>query len=79
MSPRNFFVVWPCDENRRNECCKASNNNEGGSEETSRRDQTEVGEQSAERFETTPARSKARTEPISTEKCSHDDRPRPGI
>ena len=28
-------MVWPCDEKRRYECCKASNNNEGGSEETS--------------------------------------------
>ena len=31
----------------------------------------EVDGQSAERFETTPARSKARTEPISMEKGSH--------
>ena len=53
------FVVWPCewpcDEKRRHERCKASNNNEGGREETSRKAQTEVDGQSAERFETTPA------------------------
>ena len=41
---------------------KRSNNDEGGREETSRKAQTEVDGQSAERFETTPARSKARTE-----------------
>ena len=38
--------------------------------------QTEVDGQSAERFETTPARSKARTEPRSMEKGNHGDRPR---
>ena len=37
------------------------NNNAGGREETSRKAQTEVDGQSAERFETTPARPKART------------------
>ena len=41
--------------------------------------QTEVDGQSAERFETTPAQSKAHTEPRSMEKCSHGNRPRTGI
>ena len=72
-------MAWPCNEKRRHEFCKASNNNEGGREETSRKAQTEVDGQSAERFETTPARSKARTEPRSMEKGSHGDRPRTGI
>ena len=27
--PETPFVVWPCDEKRRHERCKASNNNEG--------------------------------------------------
>ena len=52
---------------------------EGGREETSRKAQTEVDGQSAERFETTPARSIARTEPRSMEKDYHGDRPRTGI
>ena len=56
-----------------------SNNDEGGREETSGKAQTEVDGQSAERFETTPARSKARTELRITEKGSHGDRPRTGI
>ena len=38
------------------ERCKASNNNEGGREEPSRKAQTEVDGQSAERSETPPAR-----------------------
>ena len=64
VTQKRLFVVWPCDdEERRNEPCKASNNNEGGREETSRKAQTEVDGQGAERFETTPARYKARTEP----------------
>ena len=56
--PETPFVVWPCDEKRRHERCKASNNNEGGREETSRKAQTEVDGSSAERFETTPTRLK---------------------
>ena len=56
--PETPFVVWPCDEKRRHERCKASNNNEGGREETSRKAQTEVDGPSVERFETTPARPK---------------------
>ena len=28
--PETPFVVWPCDEKRRNERCKACNNDEGG-------------------------------------------------
>ena len=74
--PEKLFVVWPCDEERRHERCKASNNNEGGREETSRKAQTEVDGQSAKRFETTPVGSKARTEPRSMVKCSYGDRPR---
>ena len=35
--------------------------------------------QSAERYERTPARFKARTEPINMEEGSHGDRPRKGI
>ncbi len=77
--PETPFVVWPCDEKRRNERCKACNNDEGGREETSRKAQTEVDGLNAERFETTPARPKARTEPIHMEESSHDDRPRTGI
>ena len=72
-------MVWPCDEERRHERCKASNNNEGGREETSRKAQTEVDGQSTERFETTPAPYKARTEPRSMEEGNHGDRPRTGI
>ena len=68
-----------CDEERRHERCKASNNDEGGREETSRKSQTEVDGQSAGRSETTPARPRARTEPISMEKGNHGDRPRTGI
>ena len=44
-----------------------------------RKAQTEVDGQSAKRYETTPARYNARTEPRSLEKCSHGDRPRKGI
>ena len=77
--PDTPFMVWPCDETRRNEGFKISNNNEGGREETSRKAQTEVDGPSAERFETTPARSKARTEPRSMEKGNHGDRPWTGI
>ena len=75
------FVVWPCNEKRRHGCCncKASNNDEGGREETSRKAHTEVDGQSAERFETTPVRSKARREPRSMEESSDGDRPRTGI
>ena len=51
----------------------------GGREETSRKAQTEVDGPNAERFKTTPARSKARTEPRSMEKGSHVDRSRTWI
>ena len=61
------------------ERCKASNNDEGGREETSRTAQTEVDGQSAEGYERTPARPKARTEQRRLDKCSHGDRPRKGI
>ena len=62
--PGTPFVVWPYNEKRRHECCKASNNNEGVRDENSRKAQNEVDGQSAERFETTPARvqSSHRTE-----------------
>ena len=75
MSPRNAFRGMAMNEKRRHECCKASNNDEGGREETSRKGQTEVDGRNAERFETTLARPKARTEPRRTEKGSHGDRP----
>ena len=39
--------IWPCNEKRRHECCKASKNDEGGREETSRKAQTDVDGQSA--------------------------------
>ena len=74
--PETPFVVWSCNEKRIHECCKARNDDEGGREETSRKAQTEVDGQSVERFETTPARSKARIEPRSMEEGSHGDRPR---
>ena len=61
------------------EYCKASNNDEGGREETSGKAQIEVDVQSAEGFETTPARSKARAEPRIMEESSDGDRPRTGI
>ena len=77
--PETPFVVRPCHEKRRHERCKASNNNEGGREETLRKAQTEVDGPSAERFETTPARPKARTEPRRMEKGDHGDRLRIGI
>ena len=77
--PETPFVVWPCDEKRRHECFKACNNNEGGREDTSKKAQTEVDGQSAERFETTPARPKAGTEPRRMAKGSHGDRPWTGI
>ena len=66
-------MIWPCNEKRSHECCKASRNDEGGREETSRKAQTEVDGQSAERFETTPARSKARTELRSMEQGNRGD------
>ena len=66
-------MVWPCNEKRRHKRCKASNNDEGGWEETSRKAQTEVDGQSAERYERTPARYKARTELRSLEKGNHGD------
>ena len=72
-------MVWPCDEKRIHKRCKACNNNEGGREETSRKAQTEVDGPSAERIETTPARSKADTEPRRMAKGNHGDRPRTGI
>ena len=72
-------MALPCDEERRNERCKTSNNNEGGREETSRKAQTEVDGQSAERSETIPARPRARTEPRRMEEGNHGDRPRIGI
>ena len=74
MSPETPFVIWPCNEKRRNTCCKESNNDAGGREETSRKAQTELDGQSADRFETTPARFKPRTEPRSMEKGNRDDR-----
>ena len=77
--PETPFVVWPCDEKTRHKRCKACNNDEGGREETSRKAQTEVDGPSAERFETTPARPKAVTEPRRMEKGNHGDRPRTGI
>ena len=55
------------------------NKNEGGRKETSRMAQTEVDGQSAELSETTPARSKARTEYRSLDKSNHGDRPQTGI
>ena len=67
------------DEERRTERCKASNNNEGGREETSRKAQTEVDGPSAERFETPPARPRARKEPRGMEEGNHGDRTRTGI
>ena len=51
----------------------------GGKKDTSRKAQTEVDGQSAERFETTPALSMALTEPRSMKKDSHGDRLRTGI
>ena len=54
---------------------QGGNNDEGGRTETSRKAQTEVDGQSAERYERTPARPKALTEQRSMEKCSHGDRP----
>ena len=72
-------MVWPCDEKRRHERCKESNNDEGVREETSRKAQTEVDGQSAERYERTSAPYKACTEPRSLEKDSHGDRLRTGI
>ena len=60
-NPETPFVVWPCIEKRRHEGCKASNNEEGGREDTSRKAHTEVDGKTAERFETTPTRSKPRT------------------
>ena len=77
--PETPFVVWPCDEKTRHKRCKACNNDEGGREETSKKAQTEVDGPSAERFETTPARPKAVTEPRRMEKGNHGDRPRTGI
>ena len=71
--PETPFVVWPCDEERRHERCKACNKNEGGREETSRKAQTEVDGQSAELSETTPARPRARTEPRRMEEGHHGD------
>ena len=58
---------------RRHERCKTCNNNEGGREETLRKAQTEVDGPSAERFETTPSRPKAGTEPRRMEKGNHGD------
>ena len=46
--PETPLMVWPCDEKRRHERCKASDNNEGGREETSRKAQTEADGPSAE-------------------------------
>ena len=60
--PETPFVVWPCDEKRRHEGCKASDNNEGGREETSRKDQTEVDGPSAERHGREETSRKAQTE-----------------
>ena len=76
--PETHFVLLPCDEKRIHERCKESNNNECGREETSRNAQTKVDGQSAERFETTLARSKARTDQKSMEKGNHGDRPGQG-
>ena len=50
---------------RRHTYCKGSNDDEGGREETSRKAQTEVDGQRAERFETTPARPIARSAKVS--------------
>ena len=71
-------ISWYGHVTRRDEYCKGSNNDEGGMEDTSGKAQTDVDGQSAERFET-PARSKSRTKPRSTEKGSHGDRPRTWI
>ena len=79
MSPRKPFVVWPCDEKRRNERSKTCNNDEDGREETSWKAQTEVDGPSAERSETTQARPNARPEPRRMAKVNHGDRPRTGI
>ena len=65
-------ISWHGHVMRREDTTLQSNNK---GEETSRKAQTEVGEQSAEQFLTTQARSKARAEPRSMEKGSHD---RPG-
>ena len=78
-NPETPFVVWPYDEERRHERCKASNNNEGGREETSRKARSEMDGQNAERSETTPARPRLRTEPRRMEEDNHGDRPRTGI
>ena len=64
-------LVWPYDEMRRHDVAKQHQYREI---ETSRKAQTEVDEQSAERFETTQARSKARREPRIMEKGNHGDR-----
>ena len=53
-------------------------NKVGGKRPRLIRAQIEVDAQSAKRFETTPARSKASTEPRSMEKGSHGDRPGQG-
>ena len=79
VTQKKPFAVWPCDEERRYERCKASNNNEGGMEETSMKAQTEVDGQSAKRSETTPARPRDRTEPRSMAEGNHGDRPWTGI
>ena len=56
--PETPFVVWLCNEKRRNERCKASNTDERGREETSMKAHTKMDGQSAELSETTPARTK---------------------
>ena len=53
--PETPFVVWPCNEKRRHDCCKGSYLDEGGREETSMKAHTEVdGQMTAERYERTP-------------------------
>ena len=68
--PETPFVLWPCNEKRRQECYKGSNNDEDGKGETSRMAKTEVDGQNEKRFERTPAQSKARTEQRSLDKCN---------
>ena len=45
--PETTFVVWPCNEKRRQVCCKGNNNDEGVREETSRKANIEMDGHSA--------------------------------
>ena len=78
--PETALVVWPCNEKRRHERCKASHNNEGGRKGPRGRSRLRWMDRVRSDLKQHQLDPKlARREQRRTEKGNHGDRPRTGI